>query len=165
MAAERTAQDSGFTLLEVVVALVITALAIVGLFQAASGGLLAVSTAGRVEEAIQRAQSHLAAVGRSAALIQGEFTDDDGGGYHWRLRVAQAPGRDFAAIAGRHHSRWRQRRKVRSSPGQYNVCWRSADRVWHNPPRRHHARARRRTTGATLDPASPRAIHRAAARA
>ena len=90
MFAERTSEESGFTLLEVVVALVIAALAVVGLFQAASGGLLAVDTAGRVEEAVQRAQSQLAAVGRSAALVQGEFTDDDGGGYHWRLRVRPA---------------------------------------------------------------------------
>src|SRR5207237_7775515 len=100
MAAERTAQDSGFTLLEVVVALVITALAIVGLFQAASGGLLAVNTAGRVEEAVQRAQSHLAAIGRSAALIQGEFTDDDGGGYHWRVRARPVASRQVAAPDG-----------------------------------------------------------------
>ena len=101
MVAESTSQDSGFTLLEVVVALAIAALAIVGLFQAASGGLLAVNTAGRVEEAVQRAQSHLAAVGRSAALIQGEFTDDDGGGYHWRLRARPVASRQVAATDGR----------------------------------------------------------------
>ena len=100
MVAERTSQDSGFTLLEVVVALAIAALAIVGLFQAASGGLLAVNTAGRVEEAVQRAQSHLAAVGRSAALIQGEFTDDDGGGYHWRLRARPVASRQVATADG-----------------------------------------------------------------
>ncbi len=100
MVAERTSPDSGFTLLEVVVALAIAALAIVGLFQAASGGLLAVNTAGRVEEAVQRAQSHLAAVGRSAALIQGEFTDDDGGGYHWRLRSRPVATRQVAAADG-----------------------------------------------------------------
>jgi general secretion pathway protein I len=100
MVAERPSQDSGFTLLEVVVALAIAALAIVGLFQAASGGLLAVNTAGRVEEAVQRAQSHLAAVGRSAALIQGEFTDDDGGGYHWRLRARPVATRQVAAPDG-----------------------------------------------------------------
>ncbi len=100
MVAERTSQDSGFTLLEVVVALAIAALAIVGLFQAASGGLLAVSTAGRVEEAVQRAQSHLAAVGRSAGLIQGEFTDDDGGGYHWRLRARPVAARQVAGPDG-----------------------------------------------------------------
>ena len=100
MVAEHGSQDSGFTLLEVVVALAIAALAIVGLFQAASGGLLAVNTAGRVEEAVQRAQSHLAAVGRSAALIQGEFTDDDGGGYHWRLRARPVATRQVAAADG-----------------------------------------------------------------
>jgi len=101
MVAERTSSDSGFTLLEVVVALAIAALAIVGLFQAASGGLLAVNTAGRVEEAVQRAQSHLAAIGRSAALIQGEFTDDDGGGYHWRLRARPVASRQVAAADGK----------------------------------------------------------------
>jgi general secretion pathway protein I len=100
MVAERTCQDGGFTLLEVVVALAIAALAIVGLFQAASGGLLSVNTAGRVEEAVQRAQSHLAAVGRSAALIQGEFTDDDGGGYRWRLRARPVASRQVAAADG-----------------------------------------------------------------
>src|SRR5215475_4903184 len=100
MVAERTSENSGFTLLEVVVALAIAALAIVGLFQAASGGLFAVNTAGRVEEAVQRAQSHLAAVGRSAALIQGEFTDDDGGGYHWRLRARPVATRQVAAPDG-----------------------------------------------------------------
>ena len=100
MVAERASEDSGFTLLEVVVALTIAALAVVGLFQAASGGLLAVNTAGRVEEAVQRAQSHLAAVGRSAALIQGEFTDDDGGGYRWRLRALPVATRQVAAPDG-----------------------------------------------------------------
>src|ERR1700724_3769219 len=102
MVAERNSRDSGFTLLEVVVALAIAALAIVGLFQAAGGGLLAVNTAGRVEEAVQRAQSHLAAVGRSAALIQGEFTDDDGGGYRWRLRARAVASRQGAGEGGRY---------------------------------------------------------------
>ena len=100
MVTDRISRDSGFTLLEVVVALTITGLAIVGLFHAAGGGLLAVNTAGRVEEAVQRAQSHLAAVGRSAALIQGEFTDDDGGGYHWRLRARPVATRQVAAADG-----------------------------------------------------------------
>src|ERR1700756_1038801 len=100
MVVERSSPDSGFTLLEVVVALAIAALAVVGLFQAAGGGLLAANTAGRVEEAVQRAQSHLAAIGRSAALIQGEFTDDDGGGYRWRLRVQPVATRQVLAPDG-----------------------------------------------------------------
>ena len=87
MDAEQLLRGNGFTLLEVVVALAIAAMALVGLFQAGSGGLFAVDTAARAQEAVQRAQSHLAAVGRDAALVQGDFTDDDGGGYRWRLRV------------------------------------------------------------------------------
>jgi general secretion pathway protein I len=92
-------RGAGFTLLEVVVALAIAGLALVGLFQAGSTGLLATDTAARAEEAVERAQSHLAAVGRDAALTVGQFTDDDGGGYRWRLGVAplatrQVPGPD-----------------------------------------------------------------------
>jgi general secretion pathway protein I len=79
----------------VLVAVAIAGLAFIGLFHAASGGLFATDTAARAEEAVQRAQSHLAAVGRDAALVQGEFTDDDGGGYHWRLRVQPAAARQL----------------------------------------------------------------------
>jgi general secretion pathway protein I len=93
----------GFTLLEVVVALAIAGLALVGLFQAGSSGLFAADTAARAEEAVERAQSHLAAVGRDAALTAGEFTDDDGGGYRWRLSVEpvatrQTPGPDGVSM-------------------------------------------------------------------
>ena len=98
MSADRSA--NGFTLLEVVVALVIAGLAFVGLFQAGSGGLFAVDTAARVQEAVQRAQSHLAAVGRDAGLVAGEFTDDDGGGYRWRLRVQPVTTRQSLAQDG-----------------------------------------------------------------
>lgn len=80
----------GFTLLEVLVALAIAGLALVALFRAGGDGLAAVGTAARVEEAVQRAQSHLAAVGRDVALLQGETEGDDGGGYRWRLRIAPA---------------------------------------------------------------------------
>jgi general secretion pathway protein I len=90
---------AGFTLLEVVVALAIAGLALVGLFQAGGTGLFAADTATRAEEAVERAQSHLAAIGRDAALTAGEFTDEDGGGYRWRLSVRpvatrQLPGPD-----------------------------------------------------------------------
>ncbi len=94
MRTERASTASGFTLLEVVVALVIASLALIGLFQAGTGGLFAVDTAARAEEALQRAQSHLAAIGRDAALVEGDSSGDDGGGYRWRLRiqpVAQRP--------------------------------------------------------------------------
>lgn len=87
MCSDDAVAGNGFTLLEVVVALVIAGLALVGLFHAGSGGLVSVDTASRAEEAVQRAQSHLAALGRNTSLTVGEFTGDDGGGYRWTLRV------------------------------------------------------------------------------
>ncbi|MGC2415787.1 MAG: prepilin-type N-terminal cleavage/methylation domain-containing protein [Stellaceae bacterium] len=84
MSNERT---DGFTLLEVIVALAIAALALIVLFRAGSDGLFAVDTATRAEEAVERAQSHLAAIGHDVALLLGETAGDDGGGYHWRLRI------------------------------------------------------------------------------
>ena len=80
-------RDSGFTLFEVVVAMAIAALALVALFQVGSGGVMAVETAGRVEEAVERAHSHMAAIGRGTALAEGESEGDDGGGFRWRLSV------------------------------------------------------------------------------
>jgi general secretion pathway protein I len=101
MSADRR-NGAGFTLLEVVVALAITGLALVGLFEAGGTGLFAADAATRAEEAVERAQSHLAAVGRDAALTVGSFTDEDGGGYRWQLSVRpvavrQMPGPDGAS--------------------------------------------------------------------
>src|SRR5260370_9328687 len=84
-AARRRAEPArGFTLLEVVVALAIAALALVGLFRAGSGGVLAVDVAGRVDEAIERAQSHLAEFGRLAATSPAATAGDDGAASPWR---------------------------------------------------------------------------------
>jgi general secretion pathway protein I len=77
----------GFTLLEVLVALVIAGLALAALFRAAGIGLLAVDTATRAEEAVERARSHLDALGRDLSLRQGDFAGEDGGGYHWQIRI------------------------------------------------------------------------------
>jgi general secretion pathway protein I len=100
MSAEMRSDSAGFTLLEVVVAVVIAGLAVVGLFQAGSGGVFAVDTAARAEEALQRAQSHLAAVGRDASLVQGDAQGDDGGGYRWRLLVEPVAQRQGLAADG-----------------------------------------------------------------
>jgi general secretion pathway protein I len=79
--------DGGFTLLEVLVAFVIAALALGLLFHSASGGLTAVRAAGRTAEAVSRAKSHLAALGRDVALADGTFQGDDGDGYRWKIRI------------------------------------------------------------------------------
>lgn len=75
----------GFTLLEVVVAIAIAALALVALFRAGSAGLFSADTAVRVAEAVERAQSHLSAFGQAVALKPGELEGDDGDGYHWKI--------------------------------------------------------------------------------
>src|SRR5437588_818439 len=84
-AAGRRAGARGFTLLEIVVALAIAGLALVGLFRAGSGGIVAVGNAAQMQEATERAQSHLAALGRLDPINPGETAGDDGGGYHWRV--------------------------------------------------------------------------------
>ncbi|HEV2673546.1 MAG TPA: type II secretion system protein [Aliidongia sp.] len=79
--------ERGFTLLEVLIAFAIASLALVLLFRAASGGLLSVRTAGRYDEAVARARSHMAAIGHDAALIAGSSEGADGSGFRWHLDV------------------------------------------------------------------------------
>lgn len=90
--------DSGFLLLEVLVAFLIAALALVVLLDGTSGALRATSLAGRYGQAVARARSHLAAVGGGAApLVPGVTTGDDGSSFHWQIQItsqstAQASG-------------------------------------------------------------------------
>jgi general secretion pathway protein I len=91
---------AGFTLLEVLVALAIAGLSLVVLFRAGGDGLVAVDSAARADEAVQRAQSHLAALGRDVAFAPGESDGDDGGGYHWRLRLTPVATWQAAAAIG-----------------------------------------------------------------
>jgi general secretion pathway protein I len=81
-------EQSGFALLEVIVAFTIAAIALAVLFHGALQGLNAASVAGRYEEAIALARSHLAASGLGPAA--GDREGDDGSGYHWHVRVRNA---------------------------------------------------------------------------
>ena len=81
------ARERGFTLLETVVALAIAGMAFVALFQAGSTGLIAVDTASRADEALERARSHLAALGAEATLVPGDTEEDDGGSYRWHQHI------------------------------------------------------------------------------
>ncbi len=94
--------DGGFTLLEVMVAFVIAALALGALMQGAGGGLRASRVAAHTQEALSRARSHLAAA--TLAPVPGEQGGDDGGGYAWRAAtsrlLAAPPARGGSAGAG-----------------------------------------------------------------
>ncbi len=75
----------GFTLIEVLVALIVTLL-VLGVFIASSmESVRGASDAARVEEALVRARSHLA---QSAAQpVVGDFRGDDGDGFQWRINT------------------------------------------------------------------------------
>ena len=76
----------GFTLLEVLVAFAIAALSLSLLARAAIDGVRSAHNSGRYTEALARARSHLAGV--PTPPVAGDFQGDDGGGFHWHLRVA-----------------------------------------------------------------------------
>ena len=80
-------RGAGFTLLEVLVAFVIAALALGVLFEGAIEGLGAVHLADRSAEALTLAQSHLAAVGHGIAVRTQTQHGDDGHGFSWSLSL------------------------------------------------------------------------------
>jgi general secretion pathway protein I len=79
---------AGFTLFEVVIALVVASLGMALLLTAASQGLGNAQTADRYLEATRRAQSHLAEIGVTTPLTPGESSGDDRDGFIWRTRIS-----------------------------------------------------------------------------
>lgn len=80
-------RDAGFTLLEVMAAFVIAALASLVLYQAGIGGVAQGLTAAHMQEAVVRAQSRLASVGTLTPLAPVQAGGDDGGGFSWQLNI------------------------------------------------------------------------------
>ena len=78
----------GFTLLEVIIALIIAGMAAAVLFEAVGTGLHATQTASMYDQAIVRAKSRLTVATHGTALAAGDWRGDDGGGFRYRLRVS-----------------------------------------------------------------------------
>lgn len=94
---------AGFTLLEVLIAFIITGLAIAALLQAVGSGLALSHAAARYQEAVSRARSLLDISMHGTALAPADTQGDGGGGFHWHLRVTPAASTTHQppALAGR----------------------------------------------------------------
>lgn len=92
--AERAA-ERGFTLIEVLAALVVLSLALGAAYAAFGTGGAATTRAEAALEALARAENGLAAIGSRDALIVGETERRDSDG--WRTRIEVAPYRPEAA--------------------------------------------------------------------
>ena len=79
--------EAGFTLLEVIIAFVISAFAVALLYEGASGGIGATQSAGRTTEALLLARSHLEAIGRGEAIAPQQTRGVDGDGFSWELHI------------------------------------------------------------------------------
>ncbi len=97
------ARARGFTLIEVLVAFVILAVALGVLMQVFSTGLRNARVAENYTTATLYAESMLAAVGVEAPLAEGETSGDFDDHFRWRLDVQpyEAPDSENEAAAGR----------------------------------------------------------------
>lgn len=84
-------RDGGFTLLEVLVAFMIAALALGVMFDGVLGGMRAAATAAHTEAALSLARSRLAetlvALDSGAVTAVSDQSGDDGSGFHWSVRI------------------------------------------------------------------------------
>lgn len=85
----RGAAEHGFTLIEVLIAFLIAAMAVGAVVHAATGALASSRAAGRYDEAVARAESRLASLS-AAVLDDSDRQGDEGDGFHWHVQVAAA---------------------------------------------------------------------------
>lgn len=82
--------DLGFTLLEVLIAFVIAALAIGVLYGGTVTGLDATAVSAKYDEAVSLARSHLDPIGHGAAIALQDTSGADGETFTWHLRIREA---------------------------------------------------------------------------
>jgi len=92
-------RQTGFTLLEVLVAFVLAAIGIVALIQAFAGGLRNLGKMDEFVMAAMVAESRLAEVGILYPVAVGEMEGvEEGDKYHWRISVAPFEDPDGLAV-------------------------------------------------------------------
>ena len=84
-------RQPGFTLIEIIVALAILAVALGTLFQAFSTGLRATAVTDRRAAAVMLAQSLLDRIGQDIPLAAGEQAGVSEDGLHWSIAIAPSP--------------------------------------------------------------------------
>ena len=90
-------RSRGYTLVEVLVAFMIMALALTVLLRIFSSGLRNVGIASDYAEAVLIGESRLATAGIDAGLAPGETSGVEGDGFHWTRRVTKyEPAVDYA---------------------------------------------------------------------
>jgi general secretion pathway protein I len=88
--AARACRQDGFTLLEVLIAFVLAALAMGALYGGTAAGLDATSVSAKYDEAVSLARSHLAGIGRGEAIARQQTSGADGEGFTWHLHIREA---------------------------------------------------------------------------
>lgn len=81
-------RQRGFSLLEVIAAILLLAIALVALMKVAGGSIHLADQSGQISRADMWAQAKLDALGIAEPLRPGESDGAFGGGYRWHLRVA-----------------------------------------------------------------------------
>lgn len=82
-------RSRGYTLIEVLVAFMIMALALTVLLRIFSGGVRNVGVASGYAEAVLIGESRLATAGIDETLAPGETSGVEGDGFHWTRRVTR----------------------------------------------------------------------------
>jgi general secretion pathway protein I len=83
-------RERGLTLLEVLIAFAIAALALGVMFEGALGGLRASHVAADYQVATALARSHLAALGNGTGMTAREQEGDEGDGFHYQIKISPA---------------------------------------------------------------------------
>jgi general secretion pathway protein I len=87
----RRRRVAGFTLIEIIIALAILAVALGTLFQAFSGGLRATAVVGRQAATVMLAQSLLDRIGQDIPLTAGEQAGVSDDGLRWSIVMVPSP--------------------------------------------------------------------------